>query len=216
MVGGLVEEQQVRSNEQEFAQFDAHLPTAAEFAHFPVHVRRPEAEALQHALGLFLLGAGAHEGELVVGFAQAVDQPAIGLALVIGALGNFRGDAGDLGFELLVDGEGALGFLKDGRFLVVLHLLGQVADAVFLRGGDVALVRVLDAGDDLEEGGLARPIASDEAHPVLVAHGQRDVFEEGALSEMDADLVQVEHGAGGNEKRPQRWAFLGVLSGRDQ
>ena len=123
--------------------------------------------------------------------------------------------SGDLA-RALVDGEGALGFLEDGRFLVVLHLLGQVADAVFLRSGDVAFAGVLDAGDDLEEGGLARPIASDEAHAVLVAHGQRDVFEEGALSEMDADLVQVEHGAGGNEKRPQRWAFLGVLSGGDQ
>jgi hypothetical protein len=34
---------------------------------------------------------------------------------------------------------------------------------------------------------------------------------------MDANLVEVEHGwTGGNEKRPQRWAFLGVLSAFDQ
>ncbi len=158
---------------------------------------RPEAEALELALGWLFLGAGAHEGELVVGFAQAVDQPGIGFALVIGSLGDFGGDPGDLGLELLVDGEGALGLLEDGRLLVVLHFLGQVSDAVLLRGGDVALAGVLDAGDDLEEGGLARAVASDEAHAVLVAHGQRDVFEEGALSEMDADLVQVEHGGRG-------------------
>ena len=213
VVGGLVQQQEVRGNEQKLAQFDPHLPASAEFAHFPMHVIGPEAESLQHALGLFLLDAGPHEGQTVVDFAQPIDEAGIGLTLVVGALCDFGRNAFHLILHFLESGEGALGFLENGGVLIVLHLLREVTNAVILWSGYVALARILDPGNDLEQGGLARTVASHKAHAVLAAHSEGDVLKQGAVSEMDADLVQVEHGVGGgNEKRPQRWAFLGVRS----
>ena len=51
---------------------------------------------------LFLLDAGSHEGQLVVGFAQPINEAGIGLTLVVGALGDFGGNAFHFILEFLV------------------------------------------------------------------------------------------------------------------
>ena len=58
---------------------------------------------------------------------------------------------------------------------------------------DVAFAGVLNARYDFKQGGLACTIASYEAYSILDPYGEGDVFEQGALSEVDADLIEVEH-----------------------
>ena len=72
-----------------------------------------------------------------------------------------------------------------------------------LLGGDavddkVARVVVVEAADDVEHGGLARPRGTEHRHELVVAEGHRHVVE-GRLREAGrgvglADVEQLEHG----------------------
>ncbi len=83
--------------------------------------------------------------------------------------------ADDLG-----DGCGALGEL------VVLR---DVPQAQALLPGDLALVRLLDPDEDLEQRGLASAVGTDEAEAVGITDAEVDPGEEGLRAEGLADLV---------------------------
>ena len=77
--------------------------------------------------------------------------------------------AGNFAFEDLADGEslGEDGFLSD------------VCEAGELAESDFAGVRVDASGEDLEEGGFAGAVGTDEAEAIAIVQGERDIGKEG-------------------------------------
>ena len=71
-----------------------------------------------------------------------------------------------------------LDHLDDGLLRIHLRLLREISHAV-ARGPDhLALVGFLHAGDDLQEGGLSRPVQADDADFRPVEEGKVDVLED--------------------------------------
>ena len=207
VVRRLVEQQQVGLHQEEFRQLDAHFPSAAEFRHRPSHVLHLEPQALEDAMGL-LLGTGcANRVEAFVGVAEFLNQVGVAVAFVIGALRHFFGQVFQSLFQELHFLKGLHGHFQDRGGLVVIHLLGEVADAVILGCADRSSRRFLVSGDDLQEGGLARAVSSDQADAVLVSDGQIQPLKQRAFPKVNPDRQQVQHGhasstsAGQNQKR---------------
>jgi len=210
VVRWLVEQQQVGLHQEEFRQLDAHFPSAAEFRHRPSHVLHLEPQALEDPMGL-LLGAGcANRVEAFVGVAEFLNQVGVAIAFVIGALRHFFGQVCQSLFQELHFLKGLHGHFQDRGGLVVIHLLGEVADAVILGCADRSSRRFLVSGDDLQEGGLARAVSSDQADAVLVPDGQIQPLKQCAFPKVNPDRQQVQHGhasstsAGQNQKRASR------------
>ena len=61
MVGRFIEQQEIRTLQQHFGQFDAHLPPAGEFPGVPLVVRMGEAETAEDGLD-----PGLHSGDIVM------------------------------------------------------------------------------------------------------------------------------------------------------
>ena len=83
--------------------------------------------------------------------------------------------------------------VKDALVQVQLPaLLGEVADADRLAPVDGAAVGEELAGDEVQEGGLARPVAADDAHAVVSGDPVGEVAEDGVVPEGLAYVVQLD------------------------
>ena len=194
VVGRFVKQQQVGLHDEKLGQLHAHFPSAAEFRHRAPHVLHLESQALQNAVGL-LLGAGCtYRVESFVGVAQLLNQVGVAVAFVVRALRHFPGQSLQALFQKLHLLKGLHGHFQNGGGLVVFHLLGEVADAVVFGSTHRAGRRLLVSGDDLQEGGLACAVASDQADAVLVSDGQIQPLKQRAFTKVNPDRQQVQHG----------------------
>src|SRR5690606_22356589 len=100
--------------------------------------------------------------------------------------------------------------VEDGLALVERRHLREVADGEGARDGDRPAVRRLYAGDDPEEGRLARPVPADHAHLAVVLQAEGDVFEERLDAVGLADGVEDE---GGHPARYRRGGRKGLPAG---
>ena len=69
--------------------------------------------------------------------------------------------------------------------------MGVEADQVFPVETDSPLVRVIDAGDDVEEGGLASPIGSNQSNNLSLRNTKGDIREDREPFEMFGYFYQV-------------------------
>ena len=173
MIGRLVEQQQVRLPGERAAERHAALLAARERADRCIERRRAQS-----------VGLGANAGVEVpaVGVLDAVEH--VG-QLVLGALAGFVAaepfhDVGGAGFDVLAD---RLPILQ-------LELLRQVAHAQAAAARDLARVRPERPGEDLEERGLARAVASDEADLLTRRDRQAHALEEPLLAEAQRKSVR--------------------------
>ena len=79
--------------------------------------------------------------------------------------------------------EGAAGFLEDRAAAVRQAVLRQVADRQRVGLVDDAGVGLVDAGQHLEQRGLAGAVRAAQADAIAVADLPRDVVEQGAVAE---------------------------------
>ena len=89
MVRGLVEQQHVRTHEQDLGQFDTHTPAARELARRTLQVRALEAQSRERALQLSLAALDAHHQQPLVLRRVALHQRHVVLALVVRTLSHF-------------------------------------------------------------------------------------------------------------------------------
>ncbi len=73
VVGGLVQEQDVRTGEQDLRQFDAHVPSLAEGFRFPVQFILLESQAEERLFRLYPRRLPRFERQAVVDFIQPVN-----------------------------------------------------------------------------------------------------------------------------------------------
>ncbi len=109
--------------------------------------------------------------------AEDLEEIAVFLAFRIGRL-ELGLDLLQLGLELEDVVEGLRDLVVDGGALVLHALLRQVADRDLLGLDDAAVVGVIDPGDDLHQGRLARPVRTGEGPTLLRAHGEGEVPEQ--------------------------------------
>ncbi len=168
MVGGLVQEQDVGAREEDFGQLDAHVPPLGEGFREAAQFIGLESQSEEHLLRLRLRGKPAFQRQAVVELIEAVDEACIFGRFVVLALPQLGGDVREFGLhvvEVVEDGEY---LFHDGVAAVVLHDLGQIADAHARGLFDAAGGGLLLPGDEFHEGTLAGAVLSDEAYLVSV------------------------------------------------
>lgn len=183
VVGGLVEEEQVRGLDQQLAERHTALLAAGEVVDGPVAGR-----AAQGVHGLLQLGVQVPR----VGVVQVLLELAHLVHERVGVVG--RHELGDLveALELAHDLGGAvLDVLQDGLRLVELRLLHEDADAETGRDVRLAVGRLLEARHDLQHRGLTGAVGSHDTDLRAGQEVQGDVIENHLVA---VRLARLAHG----------------------
>ena len=172
VVGRLIEQQHVRARQQQPAQGHAALLAAREVADLRVPRRQAQRIGRHFQLQLDVVGAGRGDDRLVLGLlvGQRVE---VGVRLGIGRIDFFQ-----LLLGLDDVAQAALDGLAHGLLRIKLRLLRQVADLDARHRRGFAIDLLVEAGHDLEQGRLARPVGAEHADLGAGEEAQRDVLED--------------------------------------
>ena len=185
MVGGLVEEQQVRGLEQELAQRDAAALATGQDAHGSVLIGALQSvhrhaqlavdvPAVLRVDGVLKLAHLRHEGvEVCVGLCHL---EADGV------------EALDLGDEVA---KGHADVLDDGLVLVQRRLLLEDADGVAGREARIAEGDLLEASHDAQQGGLAHAVGADDADLGAGVESERHIVQDDLVAMGLARLLNL-------------------------
>ena len=180
MVGGFVEQEDLRGAQQQLGECDAHLPATGELVGRTPHVLLMEAQAKEHAsrLGLDVV--------TVLGL-KACTQTTVLREKVIGARFVRALHLALEGLEALSElcdiGDARHDFLKDAASLHLDGLLLEVSRMGIARKDDLAGIGGLEASDDVHERRLTRSVRTNEGITVTLVDAKRDVREENARTE---------------------------------
>ena len=185
MVGGLVQQDDVRLAEQRLGQQDLHLLLGGQRAHLAVQDVLGQPQALDQAAHVALCLPAVHIGELRLQLA--------GLHAVLVS-------------EVLLGVEGVL-LLHDvveplvahddrvqhGVLVVLEVVLLQHAHPLVLGDHHLAGGGLQVPGEDAEEGGLPRAVGTDDAVAVTGSEFQVHVLEQGLSAEIETDVIDCDH-----------------------
>ena len=176
VVGRLVEQQQIRLLEQQFAQRDSASLTAGEHAH--VGIGRWAAQRVHGLLELGVEIPGVLVVELGLELAHLGEQRVV---VGVGVAEFFRHlvEPGHQGLGL---GHAVFDVAEHGLRLVEFGFLRKDSDGEPRRHVRLAVARMLDAGHDLEHAGLARAVRPDDADLRAGQERQGDVVEDDLLA----------------------------------
>lgn len=183
MVGGLVEEEQVRSLDQQLAERHAALLAAGEVGDRPVAGRA--AQGVHGLLELRVEVPGVGVVQVVLELPHLLHER----VRVVGRhqLGDLV-EAAELAHELL---GAVLDVLQHRLGLVQLRLLHEDADAVAGRQERVTVGGLLEARHDLENGGLTGTVRTDHTDLRAREEAQGDVVEDHLVA---VRLARLAHG----------------------
>ena len=190
VVGGLVEEHEVRLGQQERGQHEAVLLAAAEGLDRLAEVLLAEAQPLEDAGDFVFQVVGVAALDLVLKVIVAVGQ-----AFVLGRIG-FLGDGGRDAERLLLQGDeagqGRLGLVPEGAAALPAGLLFEVAR---MHGGvqpDRAAVGLFPAGEDPEQGGFAAAVGPGQGDPLAGADLEGHAVQYRLGAEVFADVFDLQ------------------------
>jgi len=181
VVGGLVEQQQVRRRHQRARQVQAHPPAAGERGHRVVVGIGREPQSVQQLAGARGAVVAADFLEPVVGFGHRFPV--------------FVGEGIGLGLQRRVHHRVAAEHEVDRRIGQRRHLLGDARHAHPGRQVEVAQVGFHLAAYGGEQGRLARAVAADHAHAPAGMQGEVDVGQQQALAAPEREILEGDHGA---------------------
>ena len=197
VVGGFVQQQQIRLLQQHLAQGDPHLPAAGVVAHQLFCSLRREADRGQQLVdaGIEFVAVQALEARLQA--AQLVDQ----LIEVVGILGGLLRGHGLLHLPLAVE---HLSRLTEGLEQLLAHRVPEVDVELLLQVDDARIpllhhltaARFLQAGDDPHLGGFAGPVHAHQADAIARLHLPGDIPEHLTGGVDLRDAFEAEHRAG--------------------
>ena len=186
MVGGLVQDDQLRPLQKELAQSHPGLLAAGKGGHGLLEFRLREAQSFQHADDFAFIGISAPGFE---GVGQGVVLTHQGLQAV--PLGCLHGKLTCADAVFQVDQ-----FLLDGQELLIdclrgVHrvVLGQIAEGLASGHGHAALVRLHLAHQDAQQGGLARPVDAHDGGFLVVFYMEADICQHLVLQKRFAYIV---------------------------
>ena len=185
VVGGLVQEDDVRLSEEGLGQQHLHLLLGGEGAHLAVQNVIGEAKALDQAGDVALSLPAAHLGEFRL---QLAGPDAVGvgevLLLVQGVLLLH-----DVVEVLVAQDDG----IQHGVGVVLEVVLLQNAHAVVLGDHHLAGGGLQIPGEDAQKGGLAGAVGADDAVAVAGDELEVHVLEERLAGEVQGDVVDSDH-----------------------
>ena len=206
VVRRLVEEEEIGRFEERLRQGDAGLLAAAEGLDLHLPVRLVEAEPVQDRLGAMLdvVAAARLEGDRggVIFGHQLFERRVVGRR----AEGVF-----DRGHPLAQGVEGREGIqrlLADVAVAGEPRLLREIGDPQTAHRRDGAAARVLDPGDDFQEGRFADPVRPDDADVLGLADLERDAGENQVADEALFEIVD------GQDRRWHGCAHLSTTTAR--
>src|SRR5215831_12793641 len=188
MVGGLVEEEEIRPEEEEAGEGGAHAPASRELGERPMRVRGGEPQPAEDDLGLRLQTVATERLEAVLDLAVA-----LGGCLGGRGIGHQGGEALQLRLEApdLVEAGERLG--EDGPRLARPYFLWEIPDADSAVAMHAAGVRLLHAGEDAAESRLAGAIGAAETNALTAADAPRYLAEQHLSSVSLGDGVEGYH-----------------------
>ena len=195
MVGRLVEQQHVGALQQQLGKLDAHAPAAGKLGRGPLEVRAHEAEAYERLFHLgFAVVAAAH-AYLLGQRRHAVYEVVVGVALVVGALGQFGAHGVELCLHAVDVGECLAHLFLHGERVLEHHLLRQIAHGDVLRHGHSARRGLLQAGYYLEHGAFARAVLAHEGDFVARVYHIAYIVEKRFGGKFHRQVVNRNHAA---------------------
>ena len=205
MVGGLVEEEQVGVPQQHSRQHRAALLSAAEFDQGPIQIVLAEVESLQHLLdpGIERVSALAFQPFLQAG---VVFEKGFGFRIAFLQSAQSARRLVVLRLEILEVLKTARRFLAQGAPIVDAHFLLHRRDHRASAPPHRTAVRIHLPGENAEERGLARAVATDQRDAVPFADLPVDVFEQLLGTEALEDLAELsdQHGGAGRSRAGKR------------
>ena len=187
MVGGLVQQEEVRAGEEHFRQLELGLLPAGEHAHGLVHLFRGKAQARQGAFHPAAEGEAPGLLKALLAVALALDE---GLQLLPGG-GRFQQGREVLQLPLHAQegGEDGEDLFKGGDPLVAADMLFHIAQHRILAKGDGARVGGILAGKGFIEGGFARAVDAHQAHALGFLELEGDILQHRDLAEGEGEGV---------------------------
>jgi hypothetical protein len=185
VVGGLVEEENVGFTQEEFGQFDAHAPSAAEFRRIPAEVAPLESQSGEGLFQFRLVVVATQDAVVFFFIVDALEEAEVIGAVIVGTVGDLVVEIVDLPFEPEQGFEGQAGFFPHIPGVGDVHHLREVADGQLLGHGDLSGGRLVDAGDDFQEGGLAGAVLAGKANAVTGIDQKTDLPEKLKTPEME-------------------------------
>ena len=189
MIGGLIEQEHVRTAQQKLCQLDAHAPSAAELAGGPVKVTTAEAQSLQGAFQLGLVIEASHHLEAVAQMREAFHQRHVFFRLVIGALGQLVVHLLYLALHIADARKSLLGLLTHRVSVTQHHHLWQVSHCGITRHRHCTLGGSLQPRYHLEHRALAGTVLAHQGNAVAVVDDITDIGEERPCAELHTQMV---------------------------
>ena len=186
VVGGLVQEDDVWLSKEGLGQEDLHLFLGGKAGHGVVEDALREAQSLDEAAGVGLRLPAAHLG--VLGLQLAGPD-----AVLVGEVGLFV-EGVLLPLHFIEPGIAQDDGVQHRVGIVLEVVLLQDAHALVVRDDDLAGGGLQFPGEDAQEGGLARAVGPDDAVAVAGGELQVHVLEEGLAAEVEAQIVDNDHG----------------------
>ena len=193
MVGRFVEEQDVRSLEENLCEFDSHSPSSREFGGGAVKLLRFESQACECS---FRFGSSAFrtkELQTFVFVGEAFNEFHVVLAVVVLSLRQFASQFLHFLSQAFDGTEGGHGLFHDGASVLELHDLREIANRVVLAGADRPRGGTLLAAEDFQQGRFPRTVFPHECHSVLGVYHERHVREERTCVEFHRKIVYGNH-----------------------
>ena len=175
MVGGLVQQQDLRLGHQHPGQPDPPPPAAGEGTHRPLAVQFKALQNFFDALGTVPAVAGVQP------FFQGVQPFAVGAGIL--AQGLIVGQGG----EIL--GQGRRHHLAHRPFIGGRRVLGQIGDAHAVGQFHFAVVGLLGAAQHVEQGGFTLAVAAEQGDAVAAVDAETDVVQQRPPAEGQAQML---------------------------
>ena len=179
MVRGLVEQQHIRSLQEDLGQFDTHAPAPGELRGGTVKIRSQEAQTHQRPFQFGLPTLRPHHQVALVFGRIFLDQGQIALALIVGALSQFLIHPVEPFFHLRDVGKGLLGLFTHGGIVLQDHHLWQITDVAVVRDTHRTLGGLLLSTEDLQQGRFACPVLTHQGNTVSVVDHETRIHEQG-------------------------------------
>jgi hypothetical protein len=192
MVRRLVEQEQTRTSEQEASQRDPHLPPARERRRVLAQIVVGEPEAAQYGRDFQIDAVAFTPAEPLLQL-RVPGQHRLVFCMRRAVVAEPILERGDLRFHVEQGLEREAGLLEQGAPAVDEPVLRQVSDREAGRLDDLTGVRLVEAGEHLEQRRLAGAVRAAQPDALSVIDLPGDFVEKNAVAEGFRELGQLDH-----------------------
>ena len=185
VVGRLVEQQYIRTTQQQLRQLDTHTPSATELGSRTVEIAPTETKPGQCTLYLSLIIGSSHHQEAFIIVCKTFYQLMITFRIVIGTICQLLIHTRNtiLQFEYMLKSH--LGLSHHRTRITQNHYLWQITDSHSTLYGYYPLGRLLEACQNFQHSRLSGTILSNQRNTVFLINHKRDILKQRCHSKLN-------------------------------